>query len=401
MTPSLPSRPDLAQVRRRAKELLKAHRSGDPSCCETLRHLGRFADADEDAILSADLNLSDAQHALAKSYGFATWADLRQAVEGRPGAAESAPRQYRYVAVDQHTQSVPGVLSATDFDDFAHQVKDLGMIAVSVDVDGPDDIGVQTVLLVLYQLVLLGWAGADFHCGAEKATFNILVADDSQPGTPFPTEAPGDAVLAVLREMSGDPELGRRTSRVRSDVRLGGELLHPRPRMVSLRFASDAAEPDSVKVTVCLPGSDGPLLAPEDYVVDRICDVHAEKGSVHVLTSQQDTAERLAAELCRRLGAANVGLVAEGGETVPEPPLIVSTAADMCFAYMRACWSGPEARDAMERELLALTAVCVNVSRQDAQTPCEFHDSDGNVTEHHRIAPFLMLYGCIVEYGAT
>ena len=55
----------------------------------------------------------------------------------------------------------------------------------------------------------------------------------------------------------------------------------------------------------------------------------------------------------------------------------------------------------MERKLAGLTAVCINVSREYAQTPCEFHDPDGNVTARCRIAPFLMLYGHAVEYGMT
>jgi hypothetical protein len=339
-------------LRRQAKELLRAHRSGDPSCCETLRRLGRFADADEDAILSAELNLSDAQHALAKSYGFATWAGLKHAIESPAAGGQEAARSYRYVAVDQHRQLVPGVLTAADFDDFARRVKELGMLAVSVDAEGadgpPPGTGAHTVDLVLYQLLLLGWAGAEFHCPGERASFNMLVADDWQPGHPFPTQAPGDAVLAALREMAGDPELGGRTLQVRPQVSLGRDLPGARPRMVSLRFASSAPDPGTVTVTICLPGSDGPLLAPEDYVLDRVCGVYADKGSVHVLTPQQQTAERLAAELSGRLGAENVGLVAEGGRAIPSAPVIVSTAADMCFAYLRACWSGQDARDAME-----------------------------------------------------
>jgi hypothetical protein len=45
--------------------------------------------------------------------------------------------------------------------------------------------------------------------------------------------------------------------------------------------------------------------------------------------------------------------------------------------------------------------VCINVSRQYAQTPCEFHEPEGNVTASLRIAPFLMLYGRVAEYGAS
>ena len=43
MSLSLPDRPNLEQLRKQAKDLLKAHRQGDASACRILRHLARFA----------------------------------------------------------------------------------------------------------------------------------------------------------------------------------------------------------------------------------------------------------------------------------------------------------------------------------------------------------------------
>jgi twitching motility protein PilT len=81
MSPSLSSSPDLAQIKRQAKELLKAHKAGDPSVCGTLRKVRRFAEMTDNEVLRADIKLAEAQHATAKDYGFNTWADLRSAVE--------------------------------------------------------------------------------------------------------------------------------------------------------------------------------------------------------------------------------------------------------------------------------------------------------------------------------
>jgi hypothetical protein len=80
MTTVLSSRPDLAQIKRQAKELLKAQKAGDPSICDRLRKVQRFVDMSDDEILAADIKLAEAQHALAKEYGFNAWAELKQRV---------------------------------------------------------------------------------------------------------------------------------------------------------------------------------------------------------------------------------------------------------------------------------------------------------------------------------
>jgi len=80
MTPSLPPRANLEQLRNQAKDVLKAHRAGNPSCCTVLRHLRRFKDKPDRDILAADVRLQEVQFALAMDYGFRTWTDLKQHV---------------------------------------------------------------------------------------------------------------------------------------------------------------------------------------------------------------------------------------------------------------------------------------------------------------------------------
>jgi hypothetical protein len=81
MSCSLPERPSLRFLREQAKDLLKSHARGDADACPTLRLLTRFADADDAAILTADVALHDVQFALALDYGFAGWPAMVRHVE--------------------------------------------------------------------------------------------------------------------------------------------------------------------------------------------------------------------------------------------------------------------------------------------------------------------------------
>lgn len=76
---SLPARPSLEQLKKRAKELLRAIRAADPAAIARLRaHLLRHA---------TEATLADAQLVIAREHGFASWVRLKhhvQAIE-RPG----------------------------------------------------------------------------------------------------------------------------------------------------------------------------------------------------------------------------------------------------------------------------------------------------------------------------
>ena len=92
MVSSLPVQPSLEYLRKRAKDLLRLHDRGDPSCCEVLRALRRFAQADDSAILSASCQLQEVQFALALDYGFRDWNHLKAFVESlTPPPAEQQP----------------------------------------------------------------------------------------------------------------------------------------------------------------------------------------------------------------------------------------------------------------------------------------------------------------------
>ena len=68
---TLPARPDLGHLRREARDLLRAAQAGDTAAA------GRIS------AVSGGLNLSAAQLAVARDYGFASWPRLKAAVEAR------------------------------------------------------------------------------------------------------------------------------------------------------------------------------------------------------------------------------------------------------------------------------------------------------------------------------
>ena len=78
----LPQRPDLAHLRKQAKELLRSARAGESAALERFRTALPAAAGKSDASLrSMELRLHDAQSCLAREYGFPSWAQLKDYVE--------------------------------------------------------------------------------------------------------------------------------------------------------------------------------------------------------------------------------------------------------------------------------------------------------------------------------
>src|SRR5262245_8566058 len=76
---SLPAHPDLDQLRRQAKELLRAAQAGDTAAIARIQ------------AVSDELTLATAQLALAREYGFASWPRLKDEVDAQTlGLAEKA-----------------------------------------------------------------------------------------------------------------------------------------------------------------------------------------------------------------------------------------------------------------------------------------------------------------------
>lgn len=77
---SLPAIPNLVHLKKQAKQLLRAVRTGDAGALERLRHVLPAARGATPTKLTA-LRLHDAQSAIAREYGFASWSEIKRYVE--------------------------------------------------------------------------------------------------------------------------------------------------------------------------------------------------------------------------------------------------------------------------------------------------------------------------------
>lgn len=79
---ALPSNPSLKHLRHEAKELVKALKGGSSEAAGRVsRNLPRLDGSSTDAVLKGEVSLQEAQHVLAKEYGYRTWVELVEAVE--------------------------------------------------------------------------------------------------------------------------------------------------------------------------------------------------------------------------------------------------------------------------------------------------------------------------------
>ena len=78
----LPDRANLAYLKKQAKDLIRLYRDGNPEAIARFRQaLPAAAGRSDQEIAALELRLHDAQSCVARSYGFASWADLRSYVE--------------------------------------------------------------------------------------------------------------------------------------------------------------------------------------------------------------------------------------------------------------------------------------------------------------------------------
>ena len=75
---SLPARPNLEQLKKQAKDLLKAYRVGEPPSLQRFRDsLPRLASASDEKLADLSLSLRDAQRVIALEHGFDSWAQIK------------------------------------------------------------------------------------------------------------------------------------------------------------------------------------------------------------------------------------------------------------------------------------------------------------------------------------
>ncbi|MEK7474743.1 MAG: hypothetical protein AAB152_03820 [Candidatus Coatesbacteria bacterium] len=111
MSKSLPANASFEQLKKQAKDVLHAHGRKDASVCAVLRNLNRFKDAADAAILDAELDLHNAQFALAMEYGFKSWGELKARVEG-PANVSVLGETPEHPELDYVRQQVKNLLEA-------------------------------------------------------------------------------------------------------------------------------------------------------------------------------------------------------------------------------------------------------------------------------------------------
>jgi hypothetical protein len=84
----LPEQPNLGQLKKQAKTLLRAARANEPSAIQRFRTLPRFAESQ--SIELSEYALHDAQAVIAREHGFPSWNRLRAHVEARALSPEAA-----------------------------------------------------------------------------------------------------------------------------------------------------------------------------------------------------------------------------------------------------------------------------------------------------------------------
>jgi ankyrin repeat protein len=83
MSRELPAKPNLEHLKKQAKDLLAKVQQGEAAAIERFRSLASFFEP-------ASLKLADAQHVVARDYGFASWPKLKEHVESLARAPQPA-----------------------------------------------------------------------------------------------------------------------------------------------------------------------------------------------------------------------------------------------------------------------------------------------------------------------
>jgi Ankyrin repeats (3 copies) len=110
----LPSNPNLDHLRYQAKDLLRAHAARDLGAAQRIREFHpRFTRAPDSEIFDARLRLSDAQLAIAREHGFASWARLKRRIE-KPMLADDLNLPYHERIEDDRFRRAVGLLDGGD-----------------------------------------------------------------------------------------------------------------------------------------------------------------------------------------------------------------------------------------------------------------------------------------------
>lgn len=110
-TPQLPERPNLEQLKRQAKDLLRAAKAHDSAALARFRALPAFARDADDERLRDLVALHDAQSVVARELGFPSWTALRERVEELTLDFDDAVRQFIDAATEGRSDRAARLLA--------------------------------------------------------------------------------------------------------------------------------------------------------------------------------------------------------------------------------------------------------------------------------------------------
>jgi len=111
VTRPLPDSPNLDQLKRQAKELLRAARDSDLAQLARFRILPSLQNAGDEELARTSLALHDAQSAIAREHGFPSWNALRERVEELTLGFDDAVRELIEAATDGRTTRAERLLA--------------------------------------------------------------------------------------------------------------------------------------------------------------------------------------------------------------------------------------------------------------------------------------------------
>lgn len=353
----LPQRPHPEHLKKQAKALLDAVRARAPDALARMRSaLPAAAGRSDEAILAMDLRLHDAQSCVAREYGFASWAQLKDYVEARAATdagSETLLPRWRFWAFGAGYQNPKPRLAARLLREHPQLLGDAAVLACAVgDVarvrariaadaawartrNAPGAMSPLQVACFSSLVRLPEFAPGIRQCAA------LLLAAGADPNDPWFDPALGDEPLSALYGAAGrnhDPELTRQLLDAGAQPNDNESLYHAAeasdPSCVQLLLQAgarvsgcnalyrslDAERPDTTRLLLAHggdPNETGPLGAPLAHAVRRrrspavirlLLDAGADPAStnahgVSAYRLARVTGQTAVAELLREAGA--------------------------------------------------------------------------------------------------
>lgn len=119
MSKQLPSNPSLEQLKKQAKDLLKAHRSGASDACARVgKSLPRLSKSSKTEIRDARISLRDAQAIIAREYEFSSWPKLQSHIEEITGKSNGEIKDRISQSIAERPEDAAKVLRSMQHDPY-------------------------------------------------------------------------------------------------------------------------------------------------------------------------------------------------------------------------------------------------------------------------------------------